>query len=818
MNEEQNIQSSGSTCASHVPSAAPADGPQGATACGPDLPASPATPATDGESTPAAAIVSELTAAASPTVAAFFDLESDSDLCPPTSDLCPLDEVTPGTCDCAPTGAPDEIEPEANSGYGQAGLRLVPGQPIIEHHPASSFPGSARASRASGSARASRAPAGAPPAGPAGATACGSRESDLREAQSRANLCQQFDELTAGGLSLIQAARSLGKSPSWFSGANSMYARWKRDGLAGLLPQRSGGLASAAISSLTKELESLPWFIPAAQYFYLLSNRTHATGSVPEAIKRVISLPNVPTGWTHQQCGRFLKVLGLPELPTFPKELREIILARERSKQTLVPDRIARRVRVNPSVVQHFRNPRDWSLNFQSAPGSQRRYFNAGRGQREIMNPGDWFGGDDATPGIAVCVPCTEVRTPCSLKYSVLLGRFQFLAYDDAGYDKILAWDYVIRPRGSYRAEDILNGMGAVTRTHGIPRQGFQFEGGTFNSLLVRHAIELLGCQHWRTYSPHQKSIEAVFHKVWTRLAVQFPHADMGRFRDENKANCDLYEACKAGHKDPRRYFPTLDIVVKVFEEEVAAHNAKLIVSDQYGQWVPDDIFAASVAENPLRPCARDMDWIFAPFAAERLVRGMQITVRVPMFEDFSVPFDFGADWMPHYNRKKIRIHFNPRQPKCIAKVVLLENAVSPGGQAQSAGTILGDAQLIGETGSYIRYIMEWADDNQRAGYLQRQRVANFVRRETRGIGAGGRVEYSKSEERDGLSTVTTISKESGESAESGSLGSARASCAAVDAPSTAPSAPSRVSPAPDRAARRAELETLRQQTDHLFV
>ena len=236
----------------------------------------------------------------------------------------------------------------------------------------------------------------------------------------------------------------------------------------------------------------------------------------------------------------------------------------------------------------------------------------------------------------------------------------------------------------------------------------------------------------------------------------------MGRFRNENAANCLLYEACKAGHKDPRRYFPTLEIVVQVFTEEVAAHNARKIFSDQYGQWIPDALFAASIAERPLRECDHTMDWIFAPFAAERKVRGMLVRCRVPMFENFSVPFEFGADWLPHYDGHQVRIHFNPREPKCVAKVVLLDNAVSPRGQAQAAGAILGDAKLIGETASHIRYIMEWGDDNQRAGYLERQRVANFVRRETRGVGIGGRVEYSKSEERNGLDTVTTVVKTPG--------------------------------------------------------
>ena len=644
-------------------------------------------------------------------------------------------------------------------------------------------------------------------------------DTTLAGAEALAGVCREFDRLMADGAhSLRTAAAALGRSPSFFSGENSFYARFQRHGLAGLVPaQRATGSTSMAVPS---------WFVPAARFFYLLTNRTFNTGSMPEAVRRVISLPNLPFGWTRTHRERFLKAIGLVELPACPAELRENILARQAAGKPLVPPTLARQIIVNKSIVQFKRSPRDWSLDNQSAPGSQRRFTDQG-GDRHIMAPGDWFGGDDATPGIAVCVPCKEVITPVSQKFGVLLGRFQWLAYHDARTDKLLAWDYVVRPRGSYRAEDILNGMGAVVRTHGIPNQGFQFEGGAWNSKLVKQAIALLGCQHWRTYSPHQKAIEAVFNKVWTRLAVQFPHADMGRYRNENEANCKLYEACKAGHQDPRKYFPTLEIIVRVFEEEVSAHNTKLIVSAQYGRWVPDDYFAQAVKVSPLRGFSAEMEWMFSPFAAERTVKGMMVSCRVPMFENFSVPFDFGADWLPQYAGKKVRLHFNPRQPKCSAKVVLLENA---NGQCGThPGDILGDAELIGETAGHIRYILNWGDDDQRAGYLQRQRVGNFIRRETRGIGTGGRVEYSKSEERDDLANISQIEKSAGGILDSGSddPGTTRPTSKHVTAPSVHNNRSARLESSPadadadavdSRAARRAELAELERQTNHLFV
>ena len=615
----------------------------------------------------------------------------------------------------------------------------------------------------------------------------------------RASACEEFIRLTEiEHCTLTGAARMLGRSPSQFSGPDSMLARYRRGGrtVAALLPERGARQAAANTSDLTQQIEALGWFVPAAKFFYAQSNVSDGRGSVPEAIRRVISLPHLPVGWKTAMREKFAKVLKYPssQIPSCPAELREAILARAAAGQTLVPERIARQVTVSDSIMGLQRGPRNWELDNLSAPGSQRRFKN-NSGERVIMAPGDWFGGDDATPGVAVCVPCNEVITPCSQKFKVLLGRFQWLAYHDARTDKILSWDYVVRPRGSFRFEDILNGMGSVTRTHGIPRQGWQFEGGTFNAKLVREAIRLMGCQHWRTYSPHQKAIESVFNRVWTRLAVQFPHADMGRFRAENEANCKLYEACKRGHQDPRRYFPTLETVVAVFEDEVMSHNTRYITSEQYGRWIPDEYFAQEVTARPLRPFSRAMDWIFSPFAAERKVRSMMVRCRVPMFEDFSVPFEFNAHWMPLFTGKLVRMHFDPRLPKCTAKIVLLENCGE-----HKAGDILGDANLIGETSGHIRFIMGWAQDDQRAGYIARQRTAGFMRRVSRGVGLGGRAEYSKDEQRDGLATVTTL--------ERGEAG------AVVEVNKVVPVTRS----APERIASLQEIQDFERANQHLFT
>ena len=577
------------------------------------------------------------------------------------------------------------------------------------------------------------------------------RAEDYFQAEEKAAVCRKFLELTAAGLSLREAASQLKKSPSLFSGENSILNKFQSEGLAGLLP-------APRDTSATIQFSLPSWFVPAAKYFYLLSNHRRHGGSVPEAVRRTIDLPCLPLGWTKSQTKHFLEIIKLSEVPECPVELRERIWNRQFCGQPIVPERLARLIAVAPSTVQYSRSPRAWRLDNLSAPGSQRRYFNAETGQREIMLPGDWFGGDDATPGIAVCVPCNEVVTPCSQKYGVLIGRFQWLAFHDCRTDKILSWDYVVRPRGSYRAEDVLHGMKMVTKTHGIPRKGWQFEGGTFDAKLIQQAIKHLGCEHWRTYSPHQKAIESIFNRVWTKLAVQFPHADMGRYRNENESNCSLYEKCKRGNQDPRRFFPSLALVVKVFEEEVREHNIKMIFSRQYGRWMPDELFeqyCTAPGASRLREFSDTMAWVFSPFVVDRKILGTMVRCSVPWFENFSVPFEFSAPWMAEHRGKLVRVHFDPNDPKCRAKIVLLEDSGT-----YRTGDVLGDAYLVGETGGHIRMLTGFAQSEQRAGLLNRQATARFMHRISHGVGAVGRVKYSDEERRDGLGSVTRIERD----------------------------------------------------------
>jgi hypothetical protein len=583
-------------------------------------------------------------------------------------------------------------------------------------------------------------------------------------------------------LTVTGAARLLGRSPSLFSGPNSMLARYLSGGVAGLVPPAR---VSVAGSDLTEWIEGLGWFVPAASFFYMCTNLTCDRGSVPEAVRRTISLPALPVGWKRGQRERFLRAIKskskneskgeiaeevsdevsdkVLDVPTCPVELREAILAREKAGQAMVPSRIARQITVASATIRQRRNPTEASLDYLNAPGSLFFFNDPLTGERRPPLAGEVIEADDATINFPVCVPWSLGGDPCSDKWGVKVGRFQWLVAIDAARRFVTAWTYVMRPRSSYRGEDALGLMRAHCLQHGVPLQ-WRFEQGAWKSKLVVNAIKAMGSHLQTVWSPHQKPyIEGLFNSLWTKLAVQFPGADVGRFQGEGEEACRLLTACKSGAQDPRRHFPMLSEAVGAFDEVIRERNSTPVRS-AIGSWVPSEAWERRTGNgdeprngdeavpSPIRRLEAESEWIFAPYVREWTVRGMLVGGRVPLFEDLSVPFDFSAPWMTDFDGARVRCHFDPAAPRCHATVVLMEAR-----NGKSAGTILGSAQQINEVAGYARLVLGWGDDPTNAGRLARQRAASALRREVRAVVGGPGKGHSVSEERDGVSMVTRI-------------------------------------------------------------
>jgi hypothetical protein len=576
---------------------------------------------------------------------------------------------------------------------------------------------------------------------------------DWAEAQARANLCEDFLELTGRGkLSLRSAAVSLGKSPSYFSGDDSILARYQRGGVAALLPERRGPGAGANPGDLTATLEGLGWFIPAARFFWLITNRTCNSGSVPEAVRRAISLPNLPAGWDAKTRTSFLRALKLAEPPTCPPELRERILSRERAGKPFVPTRIHRQILARAATVRQFRNAKEASLDYLSAPGGMRMVndFTVFVGKRraralEIVEA------DDGSINFPVCIPWPYGGDRCSDKFGVLVTRGQWLRSIDVGTSYRPGYVYVARPRGSYRGEDALTLVDAICRQHGLPAT-FRFERGVWKSTLITTALQMLGIRLDTVYSPHQKPfVEGGFNQDWTKLSAHFPQCDLGRFAGDTHETNLLVQSCRAGATDPRKHFPLLETAMAAFREITDEENQTPVNSDHHGRWIPAQRWQEDLAEFPVRPLDPASAWMLAPMIREWTVNGMLVGGRIPIFEELSVPFDFSAPWLPQYDGARVRVHFDPALPRCIGHLVLAQPW-----HGQASGTVLGPAEQINDQAGYVRLVMGWAKQPEMAGHKARQQAAAGLRRAVRGIVPTGRG-LSTDEERDGMGTVTKV-------------------------------------------------------------
>ena len=509
-------------------------------------------------------------------------------------------------------------------------------------------------------------------------------------------------------------------------------------------------------SELTRQIKSLGWFVPVAQFFYLLTNRTKDSGSMPEAIRRTISLPTLPAGWKNRTKSQFLRALKRTPylqqaklIPVCPDDLRAQILARQKAGKPMIPESLAHLIRVCPATVRQHRHVTNTSLDYLSSPGSLFFIHDSRTGERRPPHTGEVIECDDGTINFPVCVPWTLGGDPCSDKFDVKVGRFQWLLSRDAASRFIPAYSYTMRPRGSYRAEDVVSLMRAYCNQHGKPGR-FRFEQGAWKSHLVKNTLKAAGIELQTVTSPHQKPyIEGLFNVLWTKLSVHFPDAHVGRFRGENKEANDLLVSCQRGSHDPRRYFPMLSDAIAAFDEVIREQNQTPVKSD-IGRWIPAEKWEARTRGGNLS----EQDFqLFAPWQRTWTVKGMSVGGKIPLFEDLSVPFDFSAPWLPKYHGAKVRCHFDPTQPRCNAMLVLSENF-----HGEPAGKILGQAQQINEVAGYVRLVLGYGDDPTDAGRRAKQQAASALRREVRTIIPRGG-SHSISEARDGISQVGIIER-----------------------------------------------------------
>lgn len=581
-------------------------------------------------------------------------------------------------------------------------------------------------------------------------------QKEIEDAQERAHICDKFLRLMATNTySSRTAAAACGKPASWFSGKDSMLARYQRGGVAALMKVR--GSAGRPMGDLALWIAGLEWFIPAGKWFHKHTNRTADDGSVPEAVLHVISLPAVKY-WSAAKRAQLLKYLqgacstALTELPTCPKELREEILARAAAGMELVPATIAKQIRNTSMEVETFRRPRNTWLNRVQSPGSLHMKIDEETGAERYIQPGEYQTIDDATLNFVGCIPLEVPGNKCWEKFGCIIGRFQWLVPADHRTFCIPAWSYTARPKGSYRAEDLTATMHMSFAEHGVP-QAMVLEHGVSASKLVHSVLNGLNVKIIHVASPHQKVIETIFNPLWTKLS-HIP-GSVGRFGGDEEETNKLVQSCRLGHTDPRKYFWDLGKILEAIRAAVADWNQHWVNSERYGRWQPGEWFKKD-APKILRPLDPKSAWLFSPHQTDALqVRGFEVKTTVPMMPGYSMKFVFGADWLGKYHGARVKLFFNPFANVTTATVVLANDFCG-----LHSGAVLGEAPMTDRHARFGLRALGYSDQPD-IGLTAVRQHAQALRRSAVGMRHDGTLGEQAHEQRDGLGNVAKIERSS---------------------------------------------------------
>lgn len=302
---------------------------------------------------------------------------------------------------------------------------------------------------------------------------------------------------------------------------------------------------------------------------------------------------------------------------------------------------------------------------------------------------------DDGTMNFGVCIPWPWGGCKCSEKFGVKLGRFQLLLPHDDATSYIPAWNFVVRPEQSYRGTDAAGGMLRFARDVGRA-DTYMIEGGVWQGVRVMSALDALAIR-WLDAKgrPECKLVENFFSRMWTRLSIELPFAQVGRFREDDKRGQKLYCDCRLGSVDPRKHYPMIEPAMAAVETTLRWLNTEPVESREYGTWIPLQRWIADLAEFPHERADADALWLAAPVLEERVVRKGMVTVTANGPLGLSTEFHFSSPDLWQWERQRVRVAFDPLANPATATIACLDKhevlceavCVDPfsGGDASSA-------------------------------------------------------------------------------------------------------------------------------------
>ena len=446
------------------------------------------------------------------------------------------------------------------------------------------------------------------------------------------------------------------------------FCRWrKRIAEAGLTLESQRSALITALAKQSPPGRKAKFFLTEAEAakvaaHNLQSNRTETAGSPQEALRHAIKRGEVSPATAA------------------------VLQQREAEGKPLLTEAMRRTVQVAETTTRADRTPREAWLQYVQSPGSLQITVDEATGLERMFVPGEAWTMDDATINLILCVAMEQRDSKCWQNFGVVVGRFQFIVPADHASYLIPGFSFTARPRSSYRAEDLTATLQIAFREHGMPRLMF-LEQGISKAKLIHETLGKLGIKIKHVKSPHQKIVEMLFNKLWTKLS--FLPGQVGRHMGDDEETTKLMMRCRAGQVDPRKHFLMLHDVVKALREAIEEHNSGWINHSRYGRWIPRE-FWQQKSPAMLRTLDEDCEWMFSPVIKGPLtVRGFNVKTTIQLMEGMSQQFTFGAQWLHEFHGAKVKLFFNPFLD-APAKVVLAEDF-----RGFKAEAILGNAEMV---------------------------------------------------------------------------------------------------------------------------
>jgi len=420
---------------------------------------------------------------------------------------------------------------------------------------------------AAGTATVPVAPAGVPPAdppAPIAATHAALSESGIATANLRLRILQTVQALQAEGLSALRACLRCRVD-------QATYSRWRdrytAQGFEGLIPR-------------THQRGRNPSYQP-----------TEAELALVRSI--YLKLDDSKRGGSKVAAYRLAAKSHSPEISEL---FRGVVL--NRRSRTLPPS-WERLLQTPQSVIQHLRDKTKLFGTYINTPRG--RYYVAATGEEMPLRCGSVFESDDGTLNFYAYIPWPFGGDKCSDRFGVRLGRWQFLPIVDVASEFCLSFDIVARFHSSYRGEDVRGLFGRTFAEVARP-EALRLERGSWESEIVRHALELASIPVFNAWEPkHKNAVERFFDRLWTPLSLIPGHVgrDRGRFSEVQ----DIALNCQDGRRDPREHFLSLEDATSRVVGAVEFCNGEPIESRSgWGRWTPQQRWVEQVGNRPSIP------------------------------------------------------------------------------------------------------------------------------------------------------------------------------------------------------------------------